>query len=82
MTHNLSGIQNKSTSINAYVLNTCFKCTQSLTFILTQQIILHCTDEGFAFSSKVHYSVIALTDPSVRLSWLPAQINKGISILI
>ena len=72
MTHCLAFKIKWPTSINACVLNTYFKYTGSLTFSLMQPNFIHCADEEFAFPSKAHYSVLALTDSlSGCLDFLP-----------
>lgn len=73
---------NQATSINACVLNTYFKRTGSLTFVLTQPIIPHCADEGFTFPFRAHYSVLALIDPHLGcLDFLPRS-TRALRILI
>lgn len=70
MTHSLAFKINQPTSINAYVLNTYFKSIG--TFIYIQPIIPNCADEGFTFSSKAHYTALALTDLLLgSLNFLP-----------
>lgn len=72
MTHCLALKIKWPASINAYLLNTYFKYTGSLTFSLMQPNFLHCADEEFAFPSKAHYSVLALVDPLLGcLDFLP-----------
>ena len=70
---------NQPTSINAYVLNTYFKCTGSLTFSFIEPIFFPSCWWRVFFSLQGPLLCPCPHWPSFRLYWLTTQINKGTS---
>lgn len=68
---------NQPTSINAYVLNTYFKCTGESDLHFYPANDSHCADEELVFSPGASYPALVFSNPHFR-SGLPAQINKNL----